>query len=299
MLAIRWVETGQPPMISTFEVMVFFGASIGAAYLIIDYFQSARILAFPAALAALAVFMGASLSDKAATPAMPTLQNNFWLTIHVTVCFAGYAAFAVAFMAGILYLISRGGLSKAGALYAVALTISIPLTALLIYPAFDRNFGILSAKTAQFFFEGREISSVAPIFLAAYVIFGVIILAAVLFFILDLLEGRLKLGEKLRAYEGFTAVSYKSVIAGFVLLGLGIISGSVWAEIAWGSYWSWDPKEVWALAAWLIYMLYLHLRRVGWNESRLSWLIVAGFGAVMFTFFGTNYLLAGLHSYMT
>jgi cytochrome c-type biogenesis protein CcsB len=299
MLALRWFETGQPPMISTFEVLVFFAAAIGLVDLTLDFFYRARILAFPAAVLALSVYMGASLCDKAVTPAVPALQNNFWLTIHVSICFAGYAAFAVAYVSSVLYLISRGGFSKAGSIYVIALTISLPATALGIVPAFKGNFETLAAKIAAFLSDGPTALAVKPVFYAVLIIGGVFILAAVIFIIFDFFEQRLKISEKLRSYDGFPLVSYKAVLAGFVLLGLGIISGSVWAEIAWGSYWSWDPKEVWALAAWLVYMLYLHLRRAGaWNETRLSWLIVVGFAAVMFTFFGTNYLLAGLHSYM-
>lgn len=88
------------------------------------------------------------------------------------------------------------------------------------------------------------------------------------------------------------------VAAGFVLLSFTIIIGAIWAEQAWGSYWSWDPKEVWALLTWIIYAVYLHLhRKQVWRGKRACWMVIAGFATVLFTFFGVNYLLSGNHSY--
>jgi cytochrome c-type biogenesis protein CcsB len=91
---------------------------------------------------------------------------------------------------------------------------------------------------------------------------------------------------------------YKSVLLGFILLTLGIFTGSVWAHYAWGSYWSWDPKETWSLITWLIYAILLHGRYVqGWRGMRLAAMALIGFAAVLFTYLGVNYL-PGLHSYL-
>ncbi len=91
---------------------------------------------------------------------------------------------------------------------------------------------------------------------------------------------------------------YKIAVAGFTLLSLSIILGAVWAEQAWGAYWSWDPKEVWALITWIIYAVYLHLYRSNQLKGKTgSILLIAGFALVLFTFFGVNYLLPGMHSY--
>ncbi len=93
-------------------------------------------------------------------------------------------------------------------------------------------------------------------------------------------------------------ISYKIIAFGFLFLTLGVISGSVWANSAWGTYWSWDPKETWSLITWVIYAIYLHARlRKGWKGQKAAWLSVIGFMAMLFTYFGVNYLLAGLHSY--
>ena len=101
--------------------------------------------------------------------------------------------------------------------------------------------------------------------------------------------------EKIKAAD---AVSYKSILTGFPFLTLGIITGAVWAERAWGAWWSWDPKETWALITWFVYAAYLHLRLSKcWGGKKSAWVSAAGFCFVLFTYFGVNYLLGGLHSY--
>jgi cytochrome c-type biogenesis protein CcsB len=92
-------------------------------------------------------------------------------------------------------------------------------------------------------------------------------------------------------------IVYRSVLVGFPLLTVGIITGAAWADFAWGSYWSWDPKETWSLITWLVYSAFLHARLArGWSGTRAALLSVCGFAAVLFTYFGVNYL-PGLHSY--
>jgi len=92
-------------------------------------------------------------------------------------------------------------------------------------------------------------------------------------------------------------LTYHSVVIGFIFLTLGIITGSVWAYSAWGSYWSWDPKETWSLITWLVYAAMLHSRFVhGWRGKRMAIMSIIGFASVLFTYFGVNYL-PGLHSY--
>ncbi|MDP9801568.1 cytochrome c-type biogenesis protein CcsB [Arcanobacterium wilhelmae] len=92
-------------------------------------------------------------------------------------------------------------------------------------------------------------------------------------------------------------IAYKAVVITFPLLTIMIILGSIWANIAWGRYWAWDPKETAALVTWLIYGAYLHARVVrDWRGNKAAWLLVIGFVAIIFTFFG-NYWFGGLHSY--
>lgn len=93
-------------------------------------------------------------------------------------------------------------------------------------------------------------------------------------------------------------LNYRAVAFGFVMLTLGIVTGAAWANYAWGSYWSWDPKETWSLITWLIYGAFLHGRLVaGWKGLKTSIISIIGFGAVLFCYLGVNLLLSGLHSY--
>ena len=93
-------------------------------------------------------------------------------------------------------------------------------------------------------------------------------------------------------------IIHKTIVFGFLWLSAGIITGAVWANSAWGTYWSWDPKETWSLITWFVYAGALHARFTkGWGGKRIAWLAIIGFLAVMFTYYGVNYLLSGLHSY--
>ena len=92
-------------------------------------------------------------------------------------------------------------------------------------------------------------------------------------------------------------MTHQMVMFGFLFLSIGIITGAVWANSAWGSYWTWDPKETWSLITWFIYATLLHARMMrGWYGKRIAYLSIVGFMAVIFTYFGVNYL-PGLHSY--
>ena len=98
--------------------------------------------------------------------------------------------------------------------------------------------------------------------------------------------------------EELDTLSYRSILIGFVLLTLGLISGAVWANEAWGTWWSWDPKETWAFITWLFYAAYLHMRiSKGWQGRRPALLATTGFVEVLVCYLGVNFLGIGLHSY--
>jgi cytochrome c-type biogenesis protein CcsB len=93
-------------------------------------------------------------------------------------------------------------------------------------------------------------------------------------------------------------LNYRAIMIGFPLLTLGIITGAAWANYAWGTYWSWDPKETWSLIVWFIYAAFLHARFTrGWVGRRAAWLSIIGFAATIFCYLGVNLFLSGLHSY--
>lgn len=98
--------------------------------------------------------------------------------------------------------------------------------------------------------------------------------------------------------EALDSAMARTISFGFLFLTLGILTGAVWANSAWGTYWSWDPKETWSLITWLIYAAFLHCRFMrGWSGRRAAWIAIVGFLSVLFTYFGVNFLLSGLHSY--
>jgi cytochrome c-type biogenesis protein CcsB len=93
-------------------------------------------------------------------------------------------------------------------------------------------------------------------------------------------------------------LNYRAIMIGFPLLTIGIITGAAWANYAWGTYWSWDPKETWSLIVWFIYAAFLHARFTkGWVGRRAAWLSIVGFCATIFCYLGVNLFLSGLHSY--
>ena len=104
--------------------------------------------------------------------------------------------------------------------------------------------------------------------------------------------------EKRQRGESLERLMFNSIVFGFIFLTLLIITGAIWAEEAWGSWWTWDPKETWALITWIIYAIYLHLRlRPAWRGRKGCYLAIFGFAAVLFTLLGVTYIFGGLHSY--
>jgi cytochrome c-type biogenesis protein CcsB len=105
------------------------------------------------------------------------------------------------------------------------------------------------------------------------------------------------LGTAAGSLEPLEDVAHRAVLIGFPFMTLTIVLGALWADIAWGRYWGWDPKETSSLVTWLVYAAYLHARVLrGWRGSKSVSLIVLGFLAVLFTYFG-NYFFGGLHGY--
>jgi cytochrome c-type biogenesis protein CcsB len=134
----------------------------------------------------------------------------------------------------------------------------------------------------------------------AYASFALACGAALLYFFLSRSQPGVKPKKLLIGVQEMDDLIYRAIMIGFFLLTLGILTGAVWAESAWGRYWSWDPKETWSLITWLVYAGLLHARLArGWQGKRIAFLAVLGFLAVLFTYFGVSFLLPGLHAYLT
>ncbi len=172
------------------------------------------------------------------------------------------------------------------AFLAIALTSIIPgidakITPLV--PALQSNWLTIHVATCFFGYASFAVS------------FGI----SILYLIRDRKGDSSGLAKWLPTMPILDEINYKSIVIGFPMLTLGIITGAAWANYAWGTYWSWDPKETWSLITWFVYAAFLHARFTrDWRGRKAAVLSILGFTAVLFTYFGVNYLLSGLHSYL-
>ena len=134
--------------------------------------------------------------------------------------------------------------------------------------------------------------------IVAYGAFGVSFVLALIFLLRERITRGGFLDRHIPDKEKLDLISYRSIALGLLFLTFTIVTGAIWAERAWGSYWSWDPKETWSLITWIIYAIYLHLRvRKGYEGKAAAIFAAIGFVCVMFTYIGVNTFLPGIHSY--
>lgn len=225
------------------------------------------LLAASGALAAWAVWRSIEIGFPALTGTFESLV--FYALMLCAVCFAYRVQTALPFLTAVQF----GATVVAAALLAIASSPLAPKEALAPIPAL--RSGWLALHVA-FSFVGEAF------FVASFV--------SAICFLASRDEGRRK---------DYDRVTYTAIAAGYPIFTTGaLVFGAIWAQRAWGSWWSWDPKETWALVTWLVYTFYLHARLVRRRSDRLvAWVAVLGFLSTLFTFFGVNYLLSGLHSY--
>jgi cytochrome c-type biogenesis protein CcsB len=283
-ILMRWVESyrmgiGHAPFSNLYESLVFFAWTITLIYLVIERKANNRIIgAFTMPIAFLAMAY-ASLKTgipNEIEPLIPALKSN-WLIAHVITCFIGYAAFATAFGINTMYLLKHGRDEE----QMLWVEIAKPLTLFVFVTLFSRVLLV-----------GNWAMSVI-----------VALPVCLIFYACVFLIRRMPADFKNRLLVMFPQpvildeLGYQMTLFGFLFLSVGIISGAVWANSAWGRYWGWDPKETWSLITWFIYATLLHARMMrGWRGKRIAYLSLVGFAAVVFTYFGVN-LLPGLHSY--
>jgi cytochrome c-type biogenesis protein CcsB len=281
---MRWVESyrlgiGHAPFSNLYESLIFFAWTIALIYLFIERRARNRIIgAFTTPIACLAMAY-ASLKPGISSdiqPLIPALKSN-WLIAHVITCFIGYAAFAIAFGISAMYLMKQASDEEK----VIWLDFVKPITLLVIIALFSR---VLLFGNWAF-----SIMTALPICLVFYAgVFSVRRMPA---------DIKNRLLEKFPEPRVLDELGYQMVLFGFLFLSVGIITGAVWANSAWGRYWGWDPKETWSLITWFVYATVLHARMMrGWRGQRIAYLSMVGFAAVLFTYFGVN-LLPGLHSY--
>jgi cytochrome c-type biogenesis protein CcsB len=279
-ILMRWRESyvqlgpgnGYLPMSNMYESMVFFAWSIILIYLFMEWKYKSRamgvVVAPLAALGIAAVSLSPYFSDEI-EPLVPALQSN-WMTIHVATCFFGYAAFAISFAVSVIYLLLNTDRPREASWWAARLSLPAVVAAVSLTAA------SMEAKWV------------------------ILVAAAMVFMVMLWLGGprKAQIGGLFPNLKILDDLNYRSIMVGFPMLTLGIITGAAWANYAWGTYWSWDPKETWSLITWFMYAAFLHARfTAGWRGKKAAVLAIIGFGFVIFTYFGVNYLLSGLHSY--
>lgn len=286
------------PLRNLYESLVFFVWSLIVIHLFIEFkYRNRSLGAFVTPLAALALlFIDVSGTTKEIQPLIPALQSN-WLLFHVFLSFIGYAAFAVSFGAAAAYIvmITESRHEKTYVFWSIVTGIF-----LLVLIGMGIDFVNLSVAERAQLIENHFLKSSIRSSSG-----GVVIASMVVSVVFVFLIWRFGLGLKkvLSALNLTTTmlddITYKSIAVGFPLFTLGgLIMGAIWANSAWGKYWTWDPKETWSLITWFVYALYLHARFVGgWKGKRVAILAVVGFIAVIFTYLGVNLVLSGLHSY--
>ena len=283
-ILMRWVDSyrlgiGHAPFSNLYESLIFFAWTIALIYLFIERRVRNRIIgAFTTPIACLAMAY-ASLKPGITSdiqPLIPALKSN-WLIAHVITCFIGYAAFAIAFGISAMYLMKQAQDAEKG----IWLDFVKPITLFVIIALFSR---VLLVGNWAF-----SVMTALPICLVFYA--GVFVVRRMPTDIKN------RLLEKFPGSRVLDELGYQMVLFGFLFLSVGIITGAVWANSAWGRYWGWDPKETWSLITWFVYATVLHARMMrGWRGQRIAYLSMVGFAAMLFTYFGVN-LLPGLHSY--
>lgn len=328
----RWIAGGYPPISNMFEFITFFSLMLVGAFMILYYLY--RIPALGVfALPIVVILIGyASMFSRDITPLSPTLQSN-WLVMHVMTTAAGQAILAISFVAGLIYLVKnipQNNYKKAMAVEAILFTLFIFVGFIVVTTGFslasyeseltyiDRR-GEMSLVTynmpAIFAPEGYTVISgkeIIPLFeLPPWVKASQLntltwsILTGLILYVIIRLLTRKRLAALIQPYlqrmknDVLDEVGYRSVLIGFPVFTLGaLIFGMIYAHFAWGRFWAWDPKEVWALITWFFYSAFLHLRLSrGWHGENSAWLAVIGFAIIMFNLIFVNLVIAGLHSY--
>jgi cytochrome c-type biogenesis protein CcsB len=288
LLGARWLEAGYFPLSNLYESLFFLTWGITTIHLVAETMSGSRLVGVVTAPVAMSITAFAALTlpkgMQASAPLVPALKSN-WLMMHVSVMMLSYATLMVGSLLAIAFLVVTYGQnvelrgSSVGTGAYRDRTYQLRRDGALVVPDADLAATKVLATTKA------ELNGAATAVLNAPS-------ATATATMLPLSPQRLSLADTL------DNISYRIIGLGFPLLTIGIIAGGVWANEAWGSYWSWDPKETWALITWLVFAAYLHSRITkGWQGRRPAILAAVGFVVVWVCYLGVNLLGKGLHSY--
>ncbi|MEM7552999.1 MAG: c-type cytochrome biogenesis protein CcsB [Cyanobacteria bacterium P01_A01_bin.84] len=295
LLGARWLEGGYFPLSNLYESLFFLTWGITAIHLIAENNTRSRLVGVVTAPVAMTITAFATLSlpsgMQVSEPLVPALKSN-WLMMHVSVMMISYSALMVGSLLAIAFLIVTRGeniqlqgssvgtggyrqnsytLRKSGELVTQnSVNPSVNITenndTVRLNLETSGNTAVLEHPVKTTPISESQLETLSP--------------------------------QRLSIAETLDNISYRIIGLGFPLLTIGIIAGAVWANEAWGSYWSWDPKETWALITWLVFAAYLHSRITrGWQGKKPAILAATGFVVVWICYLGVNILGKGLHSY--
>lgn len=281
-LLVRGIESYNmgifhPPWTNLYESLMFFPWLAVGLYLYIEReYKTKFIGAFFLPIVAFLVIWGHKFNTDI-SPLVPALRS-YWLYLHVIASFVGYAGFTVAFGASFAYLIKEN--YKENAQTKLIHIVGFVLTGLL-----SGLFGYLTLHGA------KDIKTL---------VFGIIFIGVLIAFIYFSTFVLKPIGGRLPSDSILSEIAFKSVAVSFPIWTASIMLGGAWANEAWGSYWSWDPKETWAFIVWLFFAAYIHGKTIGkWKGKTSAWIAVTGFIMLLICYFGVNLYFPGLHSYAT
>ncbi len=289
-MMVRWYESylinpeyGHIPVSNLYEVFILFCVMTGLMYLYYEAKYRSRslggfvMLVITAAVGFL-LWYHFSKDAHVIQPLVPALQS-YWMKIHVPANFVGYGAFALASMVGAAWLLKYHH-DHPSRLIAIL----VPVSIFVVIGGWALAVGY---KEDGAFTAGNVLFALGKGFAWAAVL-GVI----------GWLTLRDRAYRALPSLELMDDVMYKAIALGFAFFTIATILGAMWAAEAWGGYWSWDPKETWALIVWLNYAAWLHMRFTkGWRGQPMAWWAIIGLFITLFAFLGVNMFLSGLHSY--
>jgi len=268
LLGSRWLNFGYFPLSNLYESLLFLAWAITALTTFIEDRSKVSILGSISTPIALFVTGFASLSlpevMQTPSPLVPALKSN-WLMMHVTVMMLSYASLLVGSLLSIFFLVlvnnQKSKFTLQGSSYGE------PTTA--------------NRFSDTTFYKTENVERYSNLLTEDDTV----------------VENKL-VNTRLTLLESIDNLSYRTISFGFPLLTIGIIAGAVWANEAWGSYWSWDPKETWALITWLVFASYLHTRITkSWQGEKPALIASLGFVVVWICYLGVNFLGKGLHTY--
>lgn len=331
LLILRWKESGHFPLSNLYESLMFLAWSLSTFHLLLENIESGVQSSSNNGIGQVSrkekrFFVGAFTSPTAlfinafatfrlplemqhSSPLVPALQSN-WLMMHVTVMILSYSALICGSLLSIAFLIvtknlqfdlknekefpdiqfsSTSGEQK----FAFSSDLQTVSNSISLGVDIPKSNWEKSAQTPE---QIRSSSSSLAEQMAAKMENKQVEANTMVNTITKQNTSQMQMKKKFA--ENLDNLSYRILGIGFPLLTIGILSGAVWANEAWGSYWSWDPKETWALATWLVFAIYLHLRiSKGWRGKKPAILASLGFVTVWICFLGVNLLGEGLHSY--